>query len=417
MRAARSVLPIAFFIFCWSGERWLLVKRAGSLTSFRSSPSGVPSRDEVPSAAPPAALTAVTLRSRQEASFAALPLHDRVVSRSHVIAWRDDLVARPVSGMTVRHRLAAPSPPCLSTSARAMRSPTTRSRASSARPSRAVKARRRRSAITRCSALWTRRTAFRSKASATGQCWPPSLSRTAARRALPAEGQGFQERAARRSAQEGLGQRRQDPLRAAASLPISPRPRGGLGHANIATTKIYDHREMRPENSPTVKVAYQWTVTFKQLDTNRERVDGSISIQHGELLPIHSLPPTSSEARWLTTSAIGLRQTTSAVLPPSSDMTGSIAPSMQRGAVGSPPEIPHIGTLYSPRGEDSADIKAEMPIVQLKGEIVQGEFGGWAARGGGALCGAGWSAHANASPSSKAQTIRALRRLRLGLSK
>ncbi len=31
----------------------------------------------------------------------------RVVTRSHVIAWRDDLVARALSGMTVRHRLAA----------------------------------------------------------------------------------------------------------------------------------------------------------------------------------------------------------------------------------------------------------------------------------------------------------------------
>ena len=31
----------------------------------------------------------------------------RIVTRSHVIAWRDDLVARSLSGMTVRHRLAA----------------------------------------------------------------------------------------------------------------------------------------------------------------------------------------------------------------------------------------------------------------------------------------------------------------------
>ena len=31
----------------------------------------------------------------------------RIVTRSHVIAWRDDLVARALSGMTVRHRLAA----------------------------------------------------------------------------------------------------------------------------------------------------------------------------------------------------------------------------------------------------------------------------------------------------------------------
>ena len=31
----------------------------------------------------------------------------RIVTRSHVIAWRDDLVRRALSGMTVRHRLAA----------------------------------------------------------------------------------------------------------------------------------------------------------------------------------------------------------------------------------------------------------------------------------------------------------------------
>jgi integrase/recombinase XerD len=29
-----------------------------------------------------------------------------------------------------------------------------------------------------------------------------------------------------------------------------------LGHANIATTRIYDHRKTRPEDSPTFKVAY-----------------------------------------------------------------------------------------------------------------------------------------------------------------
>jgi integrase/recombinase XerD len=31
----------------------------------------------------------------------------RIVTRSHVIAWRDDLVVRGLSGMTIRHRLAA----------------------------------------------------------------------------------------------------------------------------------------------------------------------------------------------------------------------------------------------------------------------------------------------------------------------
>ena len=31
----------------------------------------------------------------------------RIVTRSHVTAWRDDLVGRDLSGMTIRHRLAA----------------------------------------------------------------------------------------------------------------------------------------------------------------------------------------------------------------------------------------------------------------------------------------------------------------------
>ena len=29
-----------------------------------------------------------------------------------------------------------------------------------------------------------------------------------------------------------------------------------LGHANISTTRIYDHRKTRPEDSPTFKVNY-----------------------------------------------------------------------------------------------------------------------------------------------------------------
>jgi integrase/recombinase XerD len=29
-----------------------------------------------------------------------------------------------------------------------------------------------------------------------------------------------------------------------------------LGHANISTTRIYDHRRTRPEDSPTFKVIY-----------------------------------------------------------------------------------------------------------------------------------------------------------------
>ena len=37
----------------------------------------------------------------------ARPEEFRTVTRAHVIAWRDDLVCRVLSGMTIRHRLAA----------------------------------------------------------------------------------------------------------------------------------------------------------------------------------------------------------------------------------------------------------------------------------------------------------------------
>ena len=33
-------------------------------------------------------------------------------------------------------------------------------------------------------------------------------------------------------------------------------PEEWLGHSNIATTRIYDHRRTRPEDSPTFKVSY-----------------------------------------------------------------------------------------------------------------------------------------------------------------
>ena len=29
-----------------------------------------------------------------------------------------------------------------------------------------------------------------------------------------------------------------------------------LGHANVSTTRVYDHRKTRPEDSPTFKVKY-----------------------------------------------------------------------------------------------------------------------------------------------------------------
>ncbi len=37
----------------------------------------------------------------------ARPEEFRTITRAHVIAWRDDLLQRVLSGMTIRHRLAA----------------------------------------------------------------------------------------------------------------------------------------------------------------------------------------------------------------------------------------------------------------------------------------------------------------------
>jgi integrase/recombinase XerD len=36
----------------------------------------------------------------------------------------------------------------------------------------------------------------------------------------------------------------------------SPRSKNGSATPNIATTRIYDHRKTRPEDSPTFKVNY-----------------------------------------------------------------------------------------------------------------------------------------------------------------
>jgi len=47
-----------------------------------------------------------------------------------------------------------------------------------------------------------------------------------------------------------------------------------LGHANIATTRIYDHRKTRPEDSPTFKVnsktAYFWPTMRNCLPKKRQ---------------------------------------------------------------------------------------------------------------------------------------------------
>jgi site-specific recombinase XerC len=66
---------------------------------------------------------------------------------------------------------------------------------------------------------------------------------------------------------EGRGRhRRLSPFVQPRSLPCAPwsvnvitpiaKVQEWLRHANIATTRIYDHRRTRPEDSPTFKIAY-----------------------------------------------------------------------------------------------------------------------------------------------------------------
>ena len=78
----------------------------------------------------------------------ARPEEFRIVTRAHVIAWRDDLKQRGLGAVTVRHRMSALASlfEYLCDQNAVTHNP---SRASSVRPSRPMKARRQPSAITR----------------------------------------------------------------------------------------------------------------------------------------------------------------------------------------------------------------------------------------------------------------------------
>jgi len=100
------------------------------------------------------------------------PEEFRTVIRAHVIAWRDDLVQRALSGMTVRHRLAALS---------SLFESLCEKNAVTHNPVKGVKRPPVESyegktpalGATRRASCWTRPTARRSRASATAPSWPP----------------------------------------------------------------------------------------------------------------------------------------------------------------------------------------------------------------------------------------------------
>ena len=110
------------------------------------------------------------------------------------------------------------SPRCSNISARRTPSPITRSKASSGRRRKAAKARRRRSAITRRASCWTRPQADTHQEQARPRhSLHAAVPRAAARGTVQAQGQGRPARAQRRAASQGVRQRRQDALSAAAS--------------------------------------------------------------------------------------------------------------------------------------------------------------------------------------------------------
>ena len=202
-------------------------------------------------------------------SFAGIfrPEEFRTVTRAHLIAWRDELRRRGLGGATIRHRWPR-WPRCSNISVRRTPSPTTRSKASSGRGPKA--------------------------AQAEGEGFPACAQRSAApeslrqgrQDALYVAGHGLAESGALfRPVRNNRTGRMEDAITADGVYGLVRRYSGQLvigahalrataatnaldhqadiakvqewlGHANISTTRIYDHRRTRPEDSPTFKVVY-----------------------------------------------------------------------------------------------------------------------------------------------------------------
>lgn len=131
----------------------------------------------------------------------------RIVTRAHIIAWRDELAGRDLSGMTIRHRLAA-----LSSLFEYLCEKNTVTH----NPVKGVK-RPPVDVVYKMVREYSEKLGFKIGAH--------SLRATAATNALDHQAD-------------------------------IAKVQEWLGHANIATTRIYDHRKTRQEDSPTFKVVY-----------------------------------------------------------------------------------------------------------------------------------------------------------------
>ena len=145
------------------------------------------------------------------------PEEFRTVTRAHVIAWRDELSRRGLGGATIRHRLA---------SLASLFEYLCEKNAVTHNPVKGVERPKAESGEGKTPALGDHQArellAAPDEDSLKSQARPrhpvdAAVPRAAARGAVQAEGAGFPARAQRRAASQGVRQRRQNPLCAAAS--------------------------------------------------------------------------------------------------------------------------------------------------------------------------------------------------------
>ena len=153
------------------------------------------------------------------------PEEFRTVTRAHIIAWRDELVRRGLGGSTIRHRLA---------SLASLFEYLCEKNAVTHNPVKGVERPKTESGEGKTPALGDHQARKLLDAPAgrhdQEQARPrhslhAAVPRAAARGAVQAQGQGFPARAQRRAASQGVRQRRQDALSAAASRHPRAHPR------------------------------------------------------------------------------------------------------------------------------------------------------------------------------------------------
>ncbi len=68
-----------------------------------------------------------------------------------------------------------------------------------------------------------------------------------------------------------------------------------LGHANIATTRTYDHRRTHPEDGPTFEVAYWGGACRRRHEKKRQALGGAC--RHGDAhLFLNAMPLVDASA-------------------------------------------------------------------------------------------------------------------------